>query len=174
LRQAVGVAGREPRNIDVEPDALGGIASLGRIRRLRDLGLRRAQPPSQGIGVWFQRELDRRLDEPAISLGQAQVLRVSRVHECINQNGIEHAQPGQQDSQRPVVVRVPRRPCAGHSAAAFHDESEVVAIGFDVVLGVHGTAMVIDQMHESHSHTSLGYEQYDAHLSRLGCSGASR
>jgi hypothetical protein len=76
LRQAVGVAGRETRNIDTEPYALGGIASLGRIRRLRDLGLRRTQTPSQGIRVWFHREPDRRLDESAVCLGQTQLLRV--------------------------------------------------------------------------------------------------
>ena len=66
---------------------------------------------------------------------------------------IEPAQPGQQDSQRPVVVRVPRRPSARHSAAAFHDESKMAAIGLDEVLGIHGAAMVINQMHESHSPT---------------------
>ena len=74
-----------------------------------------------------------------------------RVNQCMDQNCAEPAQPGQQDRQRPVVVRVPRRPCAGHSAAAFHDQSEVAAIGLDVVLGIHGTAMVINQMHESHT-----------------------
>jgi hypothetical protein len=154
LRQAVGVTGRETGNIDTKSDALGGIASLGRIRRLRDLGLRCAQAASQGIRVWFQRKPDWRLDQSAVCLGQAQILCMPRVNQCLNQNGTEHAQPGQQDSQRLVVVRVPRRPCAGHSAAAFHDESEVVAIGFDVVLGIHGMAMVINQMHESHTATS--------------------
>ena len=86
LRQAVGVAGQEARNIDAEPDALGGIASLGRIRRLRNLGLRCTQAASQGIWVWFQREPERRVDEPAVCLGQTQVLRVPRVDQRIDQN----------------------------------------------------------------------------------------
>jgi hypothetical protein len=70
------------RDINAEPDALGGITTLGRIGRLRDLGLGCTQAASQGIRVWYQGESDRRLDEPAVLLGQAQVLRVPRVHQA--------------------------------------------------------------------------------------------
>ena len=111
LRQAGCVAGPEAGNIDAQPDALGGIASFGRIGRLGDLGLCSTQSASQGIRVRFQREPDRRLDQSAVCLWHAQVLRVPRVNQSIDQNRIEPAQPGQQDSQHPVVVRVPWRPC---------------------------------------------------------------
>jgi hypothetical protein len=39
LRQAGDVAKAEAGNVKTEPDALGGITTFGRIRRLRDLGL---------------------------------------------------------------------------------------------------------------------------------------
>src|SRR5262249_9257781 len=66
---------------------------------------------------------------------------------------IELAQPGEQDCQRPVVVRVPWCPAARTAAAAFHDQSEMAAISFDKKLGIHDTAMVINQTHESQTPT---------------------
>jgi hypothetical protein len=92
-------------------------------------------------------------DEPAVRFRQTQVLRVPRVNQRIDQNRFERAQPGQQDRQHTVVVRVPRRPPARHPAAAFHDESEMAAIGFHEVLGIQNAATVINQMHEAHTAT---------------------
>ena len=153
LRQAACVSWLETWHTSAEPDALGGITALGRIGRLRDLGLRRPQAASQRLRVRFQREPDRRLDESAVCLGQAQVLGVSRVNQRIDQNRIELAQPGEQDCQRPVVVRIPWRPSARRAAAAFHNESEMAAISFDEKLRIHDAAMVINQMHESQTPT---------------------
>jgi hypothetical protein len=110
------------RNINAEPDAFGGITTLGRIGCLRDLGLGCTKAASQGIGVWFRGEPDRRLDEPAVFLGHAQVLCVPRVHQGFGENCVDPAQPGQQDSKRPVVVRVPWRPSARRAAAAINNE----------------------------------------------------
>ena len=153
LRQAARVSWLEAWHANAEPDALGGITALGRIRCLRDLGLRCPQAAPQGLRVRFQREPDRRLDESAVCLGQAQVLGVPRVNQRIDQNRIELAQPGEQDCQRPVVVRVPWCPAARTAAAAFHDESEMAAISFDEILGIHDTAAVINQTHESQTPT---------------------
>ena len=153
LCQAGCIAYLKARNINTEPDALGGITTLSRVRRLRDLGLCCTESASQGIRIRLKREPHRRLDQPSLCLWHVQVLGVSRVHQRVDQNRIELAQPGQQDCQHPVVVRVPWRPSARHAAAAFHDESKMTAIGLDEVFGIHDAAMVINQLHESEAPT---------------------
>ena len=105
------------------------------LRRLRDLGLCRPQAAPQGIGVGDQREPDRRGDKPAVCLGHPQVLGVSRINQRIDQNRTQLAQPGEQDCQRPVIVRVPGDPAARATAAAFQNESQVAAISFNGVFG---------------------------------------
>lgn len=89
LRQARRVAGLEAGNINSKPDALSGITALSRIGCLSDLGLCCAQATPQGIGVRLQGQPDRSLDKPAVQLGQAQVLRLPRVNQRVDQNRVE-------------------------------------------------------------------------------------
>jgi hypothetical protein len=56
--------------------------------------------------------LDRRPDKPPVRIRHTQLLRITRVNQRVHQDRIKPAQPGQQDSQDPVVVRVPRRPAS--------------------------------------------------------------
>jgi hypothetical protein len=144
LRKADRIAWLEVGHIKAKPDALGGIAALGRIRRLRDLRLCRAQPTPQGIQVRLQREPDWRPDKPPVCFWQAQVLRMVRINQCIGQHRIQDAQPGEQESQRTVVVGIPWRARARPSATAFHDERQMPAIGFDEVIGIQSAAPVIN------------------------------
>jgi hypothetical protein len=92
------------------------------------------------------------VDEPAVGLRYTQALRAPRVDQCVGQDRIQCAQPSQQHRQSTVVVSVPRRPPARHSAAAFHDDREIAVIGFNEVLGIQRTAIVIDQSHGARSH----------------------
>jgi hypothetical protein len=149
LLQAASVSWLETWHADPEPEALGGIAALGRIRCLRDFRLRHTEAESQGIRVRFQCEPDGRLDESAVCFGQAHVLGVPRIDQRVYQNPIELAQPSQQHGKRAVVVRVPWRPAARTAATAFHGQAEMVAVSFDQVLRVQDAAIVISQLHES-------------------------
>ena len=52
---------------------------------------------------------------------------------------------GQQDSECRVVVTVPRRPVFSKPRCGFQDAVEMVAIGFDELVGIHSLATVVDQ-----------------------------
>jgi hypothetical protein len=78
------------------------------------------------------------------------------------------AQPGQQDSHRPVVVRIPRQPRARDAAVTLQDQGKMRTVGVNHVLGVQGPTFVIDKMRKAYT-LALCTPGH-----RLGCCGQQR
>ena len=61
--------GRVAGDADAEPDPLGRVAAPGRVRGLRDLALRGAQPPPESLNVSDLSEPEGPVDQPPLVLG---------------------------------------------------------------------------------------------------------